>query len=195
MSKHGRLVVGTAPHSWLRYLRQEGNAARNGINKRELDKWARNLVKETNKSLERAQRRNPPRVSAQLNATASAIPAGEMTESSGNLARLLLWLDEQARQNPSHYIDVTRFVEEQQLHDEDASVLAFELEQRYMVTIARALGGTPDVHRTDAGRAEIHRLKKMRLDRAARLRYTMDAVHRWLFDTAGHQRPINRCWQ
>ncbi|WP_093641186.1 hypothetical protein [Streptomyces sp. 2224.1] len=134
-------------------------------------------------------------MSAQLNATASAIPAGEMTESSGNLARLLLWLDEQARQNPSHYIDVTRFVEEQQLHDEDASVLAFELEQRYMVTIARALGGTPDVHRTDAGRAEIHRLKKMRLDRAARLRYTMDAVHRWLFDTAGHQRPINRCWQ
>ncbi|MEU3221490.1 hypothetical protein [Streptomyces sp. NPDC006971] len=42
----------------MRYLRQEGNVARSGINKREIDKWARNLVKETNKSLERAQRRN-----------------------------------------------------------------------------------------------------------------------------------------
>ncbi|MEU0403298.1 hypothetical protein ABZ318_24310 [Streptomyces sp. NPDC006197] len=166
--------------------------ARNGINKRELDKWAKNLVKETNKSLERAQRRNPPRVSAQLNATASAALGGEETESSGNLARLLLWLDEQARQNSSHYINVTRFVEEQQLHDEDASVLAFELEQRDYVQVSRNWGGeAPEVHLTDAGRAAIHRLKKLRLDRAARLRYTMDAFHRWLFDTAGDQRPTN----
>ncbi|MFI1972610.1 hypothetical protein BLA24_07870 [Streptomyces cinnamoneus] len=165
--------------------------ARDGINKRELNKWARNLVKETNKSVERAQRRNPLCVSAQLNSTASVIPAGEVTESSGNQARLLLWLDEQARQNPSRYIDVTRFVEEQQLHDEDTSVLAFELEQRDLVTIARTFGGTPEVHLTDAGRAAIHRLKKLRLDRAARLRYTMDAFHQWLFATAGDQKPIN----
>lgn len=39
--------------------------ARSGINKREIDEWAKSLVRETNKSLDRAQRRNPPRVSAQ----------------------------------------------------------------------------------------------------------------------------------
>ncbi|MFD5065961.1 hypothetical protein, partial [Streptomyces sp. NPDC058394] len=77
------------------------------------------------------------------------------------------------------------------LHDEDASVLAFELEQRDLVTVARSFGGTPAVHLTDAGRAAIHRLKKLRQDRAARLRYTMDAFHQWLFDAAGDQKPIN----
>ncbi|MFF8471988.1 hypothetical protein [Streptomyces griseus] len=166
--------------------------ARSGINKREIDKWARNLVKETNKSLERAQRRNPPRVSAQINATTSAVSGGEETENSGHLPRLLLWLDKQARQNPSHYINMGRFIEEQQLHDEDASVLAFELEQRDYVQVSRNWGGeAPDVNLTDAGRAAIYRLKKLRLDRAARLRHTMDTFHRWLFDTAGDQTPIN----
>ncbi len=74
--------------------------ARSGINKREIDKWAKNLVRETNKSLERAQRRNPPRVSAQIEATSSAVP-GEVT---GYLARLLLWLDDREKQNPGRYI-------------------------------------------------------------------------------------------
>ncbi|MFC5253557.1 hypothetical protein [Streptomyces nigrescens] len=63
---------------------------------------------------------------------------------------------------------MTQFVEEQQLHGEDASVLDFELEQRDLVRVARTFGGTPDVYLTDAGRAAIHRLKKLRLDRAAR---------------------------
>ncbi|GAA0466567.1 hypothetical protein [Streptomyces olivaceiscleroticus] len=63
--------------------------ARSGINKREIDKWARDLVEETNKSLERAQRWNPSRVSAQIVTTSNAVP-GEVT---GYLARLLLWLD------------------------------------------------------------------------------------------------------
>ncbi|MGW7244771.1 hypothetical protein [Streptomyces decoyicus] len=104
----------------------------------------------------------------------------------------MLWLDEQAQQNPSHHVNVTRFIQEQQLHGEDAAVLAFELEQRDLVEVSRNWGGeAPDVHLTDAGRAAIHRLKKLRLDRAARLRYTMDAFHRWLFDTAGDQKPIN----
>ncbi|MFF8557035.1 hypothetical protein ACF058_29940 [Streptomyces sp. NPDC015501] len=102
------------------------------------------------------------------------------------------WLDERARQNPSHYINVADFIEEQQLHDEDPSVLAFELEERDLVKVSRNWGGeAPDVYLTDAGRAAIHRLKKLRVDRAARLRYTMDAFHRWLFDTAADQKPVN----
>ncbi|RZE85464.1 hypothetical protein [Streptomyces albidoflavus] len=159
------------------------------INHRAIDKHLKDIAK----SYERAAKRNPIRVPIQTEVagTGGTMPGRDTAEGDPVLARLLMWLGEQARQNPSHYIDVTRFVEEQQLHDEDASVLAFELEQRDLVTVARDLGGTPDVHLTDAGRAAIHRLKKLRQDRAARLRYTMDAFHRWLFDTAGDQKPIN----
>ncbi|AWW36351.1 hypothetical protein DN051_06605 [Streptomyces cadmiisoli] len=107
------------------------------------------------------------------------------------LDRLLMWLDERARLNPSHYVDVTRFVEEQQLDGEDPSVPPFELEQRDLVKIARNMGGTPDVHLSDAGRVAVSRLKKRQQDRAARLRYTMDAFLRWLFDTAGDQSPTD----
>ncbi|GLV95786.1 hypothetical protein [Streptomyces virginiae] len=159
------------------------------INQRAIEKHLKDIAK----GYERAAKRNPIRVPIQTEATGTGgtMPGRDTAEGDPVLARLLMWLDEQARQNPSHYIDVTRFVEEQQLHDEDASVLAFELEQRDLVTLARGLGGTPDVHLTDAGRAAIHRQKKLRQDRATRLRYTMDAFHRWLFDTAGDQRPIN----
>ncbi|WP_411573414.1 hypothetical protein [Streptomyces fradiae] len=141
----------------------------------------------------RAAKRNPIRVPIQIEATGTGgtMPGRDTAEGDPVLARLLMWLDEQAQQNPSHYTDVTWFVEQQQLPDEDPAVLAFELEQRDLVRVARTMGGTPDVHLTDAGRAAIHRLKKLRLDRAARLRYTMDAFHRWLFDTAGDQKPIN----
>lgn len=76
-----------------KHVRQEGDVARSGINKRELDKWANSVAKETKKSLERAQRRNPARMSAQLDATVSAHSGGEVTESSGYLDRLLLLLD------------------------------------------------------------------------------------------------------
>ncbi|MFF0142368.1 hypothetical protein ACFYRN_38755 [Streptomyces sp. NPDC005227] len=152
-------------------------------------------LKEIAKDYERAAKRNPIRVPVQTEATGTGgtMPSGATAEGHDDpvLARLLIWLDEQAHQNPSHYVDVTRFVEEQQLHDEDPSVLAYELEHRGLVTSGRGLDNTPDVHLTDAGRAAIHRLKRRRGDRAARLRYTMDAFHRWLFDTAGDQEPIN----
>lgn len=110
--------------------------ARSGINKREIDKWARNLVKETNKSLERAQRRNPPRVSAQIEATSGAVP-GEVT---GYLARLLLWLDDREKQNSGGYIDVAAFPEELRLEGEDPAILALQLDQHDLVQILRAIG-------------------------------------------------------
>ncbi|MFE5847791.1 hypothetical protein ACFQ7N_39835 [Streptomyces niveus] len=146
--------------------------------------------KQIAKDYERAAKRNPIRVPIQTETSAEGgiVPGHDSAEGDPVLARLLTWLDERARQTPSQYINVARFIDEQQLHDEDAAVLAFELEQRDLVKVLRAWGGgTPDVYLTDAGRAAIHRLKKLRLDRAARLRYTMDAFHRWLFDTAGDQ--------
>ncbi|MFH9298904.1 hypothetical protein [Streptomyces sp. NPDC017520] len=158
--------------------------------RRAIEKHVKGIAKE----YERAAKRNPIRVPVKTTASTEggAVPGRDTGEGDPVLDRLLAWLDARARQNPSHYINVADFVEEQQLHDEDAAVLAFELEQRDLVKVSRNWGGeAPDVHLTDAGRAAIHRLKKLRLDRAARLRYTMDAFHRWLFDTAGDEKPIN----
>ncbi|MGW0551538.1 hypothetical protein [Streptomyces altiplanensis] len=116
---------------------------------------------------------------------------GGAIESSAHLARLLLWLDAYAQQHPGHYVDVTRFVEEQEL-TEDASVLAFQLEQRGLADLARTYGsGAPHVHLTDEGRVAVHTLKNLQNDRAARLRHTMDAFLRWLYDTAGDQSPTD----
>ncbi|MEU7384684.1 MULTISPECIES: ATP-binding protein [unclassified Streptomyces] len=166
--------------------------ARNGINQRELDKWAKGLVKEANKSLERAAGRKPSRVPVQFETTpkgGGALNGGGGIESSAHLARLLLWLDAYAQQYPGHYVDVTQFVEEHELA-EDASVLAFQLEQRGLADLARTLGsGAPHVHLTDEGRVAVHTLKNLQKDRAARLRYTMDVFLRWLYDTAGDQSP------
>ncbi|MFE4177439.1 hypothetical protein ACFRR7_36295 [Streptomyces sp. NPDC056909] len=159
------------------------------INQRAIEKQLKDIAK----SYERAAKRNPIRVPIQTEATGTGgtLPGRDTAEGDPALARLLTWLDERVRQNPSHYINVAHFVEEQQLHDEDAAILAFELEQRDLVKVSRNWGGEgPDVYLTDAGRAAIRRLKKLRLDRAARLRYTMDAFHRWLFDTADDQKPI-----
>ncbi|MEU5163842.1 hypothetical protein AB0G74_30100 [Streptomyces sp. NPDC020875] len=162
--------------------------ARSGINKRDIDKWARNLVKETNKSLEREQRRNPPRISAQIEANTGAVPGGEVT--SGCLARLLMWLDDRTKLN-SGYADVAAFVGEHQIEDEDPRVLALQLDQHGLVQILPSAGRRTHIRLTDAGHVAVRQLKELQKDRAARLRHTMDAFHRWLFDTAGDQTPVD----
>ncbi|WFB83746.1 MULTISPECIES: hypothetical protein [Streptomyces] len=167
--------------------------ARNGINKREFDKWAKGLVKEANKSLERAARRNPSRVPVQFETTTTVGGAldGGAIESSPNLAGLLMWLDAYAQQHPGEYADVARFVEEHE-STEDASVLAFQLEQRGLADLTRTWSdAAPHVHLTDEGRVTVHTLKRLQTDRAARLRHTMDAFLRWLYDIAGDQAPTD----
>jgi hypothetical protein len=163
--------------------------ARSSINQRAIEKQVKELVK----GYERAARRNPIRVPIQTEAAAEggSVPGPDTADGDPILARLLLWLDEQSQGNSSRLTDVSRFVQDQQLEGEDASVLAFELEQRGLVKVLRVYGGTFPVHLTDGGRAAIHRLKKLRTNRAARLRYTMDAFQRWLFDTAGNRRPVD----
>lgn len=167
--------------------------ARNRISSRDFDKFTKAYVGGLKKSLEQAARRNPPRVQIQAEGITpgGALSSSEAIENSAYLAQLLLWIDAHHQQRPAEYVDVTRFVEEQRLQGEDASVLAFELEQRDLVTIARTMGGTPDVHLSDTGRVAVHRLKKLQKDRAARLRYTMDAFLRWLFDTADDRTPVD----
>ncbi|MGW6612241.1 hypothetical protein ACWGA0_02040 [Streptomyces erythrochromogenes] len=163
--------------------------ARTGINQRAIEKQMRELAR----GYEKAARKHPIRVPirTETSAEGGSVAGRPGTEHHPVLSRLLLWLDEQARQHPSLYVDVTRFVEEHHLHGEDPAVLAFELEQNDLVKVARSFGGTPDVHLTDAGRAAIHRLKKLKKDRSARLRYTMNTYLKWLFDTAGTQESVN----
>ncbi|MEU6460212.1 hypothetical protein [Streptomyces sp. NPDC047065] len=159
------------------------------IDQRAIERHVKDIVK----GYERAARRNPIRVPIQTDATTegASVAGRDAVEGNPILSRLLMWLDEQAQTNPAHYVDVTRFVEAEQLEGEDPSVLAFELEQRDLVKIVRTMGGTPDVHLSDAGRVAVRRLKTLQQDRAARLRYTMDAFLRWLFDTAGDQSPTD----
>ncbi|MEU1940513.1 hypothetical protein ACH49O_41205 [Streptomyces coeruleorubidus] len=161
----------------------------NSRNQRAIDKH----LKEIAKGYERAARRTPIRVpiQTQVSAAVSSVPGRDTAEGDPILERLLLWLDDQAQQNPAHYVDVTQFVENEQLDGEDASVLAFELEQRELVKGMHGWGEATHVNLTAAGRAAVHRLKKLRGDRAARLRYTMDAFLRWLFDNAGDQSPTD----
>ncbi|MGW1503516.1 hypothetical protein ACWCQW_34125 [Streptomyces mirabilis] len=90
------------------------------------------------------------------------------------------------------YINVTPFLEELQLEDEDPTVLALQREQHGLVEILRVMGGTKThVHLTDPGRVAVRQLKDLQKDRAARIRHTMDAFQRWLFDTAGNQQPVD----
>ncbi|RPK32107.1 hypothetical protein EES40_36845 [Streptomyces sp. ADI93-02] len=157
---------------------------RSGINRRELDKWANNVAKETKKSLERAQRRNPSRVSAQLDAPVSAVSGSEVTESSGYLARLLLLLDTRTGRGAS-------MEQIEQEFQENLAPLALQLEQRGMVRALRAGSGLYAIHLSDEGLVEVHRLKELQKNRAARLRHTMDVFLRWLFDKAGGHTPID----
>ncbi|MEU1050651.1 hypothetical protein ABZ400_36730 [Streptomyces sp. NPDC005897] len=124
-----------------------------------------------------------------------------MPQGSGYLARLLLWLDGSAKQTPSAYIDVAPFVEQLQLGEEDPAILALQLEQHGLVEILRAMGGNKThVHLTDPGRVAVRQLKDLQKDRAARIQHTMDALLRWLFDTASDQTPdpalflATPCW-
>ncbi|KUJ34466.1 hypothetical protein ADL25_40945 [Streptomyces sp. NRRL F-5122] len=164
-----------------------------GISSRDFDKFSKAYVGGLKKSLEQAARRNPPRVQIQAESSTSAgvLSRNGSIESSVYLAQLLMWLDAHHQQRPAEYVDVTRFVEEHQLEDEDPTVLALQLEQYGLVNIARDMTGATDVHLTDEGVVAVQRLKNLQKDRAARLRHTMDAFLRWLYDTTTDHAPIN----
>ncbi|MFE9913491.1 hypothetical protein [Streptomyces clavifer] len=163
-----------------------------GISSRDFDKFSKAYVGGLKKSLEQAARRNPPRVQIQAeNSTSGGALSSGAIESSAYLAQLLMWLDTNHQQRPAEYVDVTRFVEEHQLEDEDPTVLALQLEQHGLVNIARGMTRGTDVHLTDEGVVAVKRLKNLQRDRAARLRHTIDAFLRWLYDTASDQTPIN----
>lgn len=159
--------------------------ARSGSNRREMDKWAKGLVSDMNKSLERAARRNPSRVPVQAEASTAggALARYEPIESSAYLAQLMLWLDTRTSGGAS----INHLEQE---FPEGPVPLALELEQRGLVKLLRAASGPIAIHLSDEGRVEVHRLKKLQESRAARLRHTIDAFLRWLYDTHAATRPL-----
>jgi hypothetical protein len=160
--------------------------ARSGSSKRDMDRWAKGLVSDMNKSLERAARRNTSRVPVQVEAstTGGALARYEPIESSAYLAQVMLWLD--ARTSGGAGIGQL-----EQAFPEGPGLLALQLEQRGLVKLLRAASGPMAIHLSDEGRVEVHRLKQLQQDRVARLRYTMDAFLRWLFNTVGDQSPTD----
>jgi len=160
--------------------------ARSGSSKRDMDRWAKGFVSDMNKSLERAAWRNPSRFPVQTEASTvgGALARYEPIESSAYLAQVMLWLD--ARTSGSAGIGQL-----EQAFPEDPVLLALQLEQRGLVKLLRAASGPLAIHLRDEGRVEVHRLKQLQQNRVARLRYTMDAFLRWLFDTAGDQLPTD----
>ncbi|MEV7906609.1 hypothetical protein [Streptomyces anulatus] len=105
-------------------------------------------------------------------------------EGSGHLPRMLLWLESRT----GHGATIEQI---QQEFPDDAELLALQLEQRGLAQSLRAANGLHAIHLNGVGQIEAHRQKNLQKDRAARLRHAMDAFHRWLFDTAGDQKPIN----
>ncbi len=99
-----------------------------GINQRELDKWAEHLVQGMNKSLERTARHCPSRVPVQVEAstTGGVLPGEEAIESGASLSGMLMWLDAQEQQSPGGHADVTEFAAEQQIQDEEPTMLALQ---------------------------------------------------------------------
>ncbi|MFJ2632171.1 hypothetical protein ACIO6U_09470 [Streptomyces sp. NPDC087422] len=160
-----------------------------GIDRRAIDKFVKDIAKE----FERASRKHPIRmpVGAEASVHGGGWDSGTAIGNSPYVALLLMWLDTYAQQYPAQFVDVTQFVEEQGLPAQDAAVLAFQLEQRGLVTIARNLAGTPDVHLTDDGRVAVHHLKELQQDHAARHRYAAEAFLRWLYTAAHDQKPVD----
>ncbi|WP_338930393.1 hypothetical protein WEB32_00225 [Streptomyces netropsis] len=166
--------------------------ARNSTNQRELDKWAKNLVKDMNKSLGRAARQNPSRVPVQFGATTDGgvVAGGEAVESNAYLARLLLWLDEQTALQPGRFINAGDFAEQVDVTGEEARVLSHQLSQRGLVKALRTFGDEKIVMVTDDGRVEVRRLRTLQNDHLARLRYTVNALLPWVFTATQGQSPV-----
>lgn len=157
-----------------------------GINKRAIEKH----VKQIAKAYERAAQKTPIRVPVEGAAMAGSASSGSGLESEPYLARMLTWLAERAAVNPSAVQDVTEFAEQEELPTEDVDILALHLEQRGLVEVVRSYSSKTEVHVTDEGRVEGRQLRKLQLDRAARMRWACDALLSWLYDVGHDQAPV-----
>lgn len=106
-------------------------------------------------------------------------PAGATT-TAFFLPSLLLWLDQQGRNQPGVYVDPYIFGEVEGLDPDFIDNLITLLEQKRYVQVARGLDDKPDSLITNQGRAEAQALRERQADPVARLRYAREAILKWL---------------
>ncbi|MEU4033506.1 hypothetical protein [Streptomyces collinus] len=154
------------------------------VDKRAIEKTLKDLAR----GYEQAARKHPIRVPVQAEA-AVGLPDGEggVLEEDLHLAKLLLWLNDMAA---SGYVDVSRFAPDEGLTEEEAEVLALALEQAGFIKALRTFGGGTPIMLSNEGRVEVRRLRRLQQDGAARLRYTIDALIKWLFVVPPDQAPV-----
>ncbi|MFI1828370.1 hypothetical protein ACH41E_18265 [Streptomyces sp. NPDC020412] len=160
------------------------------INKRAIEKMQKEIARE----FERVNRKHPVRIPVEIEPPAMGVltlSSASGIESDPHLSRLVLWLQESAQQHPGHYLDVSAFVEREELPAEKSDNMALQLENLGLVTIARSLaGGLSEVHPTEDGLLEARRLTALRADTVERFRHACDVLLRWVLRVGGRQTTV-----
>jgi len=106
------------------------------------------------------------------------------------LPRLLLWLDQQGREQPGVYVDPAAFANDGALEPDFVGNLITLLEQKRYIAVARSLENRamPDSLVTDRGKAEAQGLRERRAEPVARLRYARETLMKWMFANFGGSR-------
>jgi hypothetical protein len=135
------------------------------------------------------ERNGPIRMEVEASVTDGFSAASAMT-TTFHLPLLLLWLDQQGREQPSVYVDPAAFAADEALEPTFVGNLITLLEQKRYIEVARSLEhrATPDSLITDWGKAEAQRLREHRADPVARLRYARETLMKWIFANFGGSR-------
>jgi hypothetical protein len=128
-------------------------------------------------------RNGPIRVGVEAIGSDGFGPAGATT-TAFFLPRFLLWLEQQARDQPGIYVDAYIFAESEGLEPDFVGNLVTLLEQKRHVMVARGLDNRPDSMITDLGKAEAQAIRERRADPAERLRYAREVLLKRVFATS-----------
>lgn len=160
------------------------------IDKRAIEKMQKEIAKE----FERANRKHPVRIPIEIEPPGIGVltlSSASGLESDPHLSRLLLWMYEAIQQDPGHFVDVTSFLEVEELPVDDADNMALQLEKLGLVRIARNLGGgLSEVYPTDDGLLEARRLLALRVDSVERFGHACDVLLRWVLRAGGRQAAV-----
>lgn len=127
-------------------------------------------------------RNGPIRLDVEASSPDGFSPANAMT-TAFYLPRLLLWFDQQGREQPCVYVDPAAFATSEGLEPDFVGNLITLLEQKRYITAHRSIESKamPDALVTDLGKAESQGLRERRDDPAARLRYARETLLKWMF--------------
>jgi hypothetical protein len=146
----------------------------------------RQMMSEIQQSFDR---NGPIRLDVEASPSDGFSPANAMT-TVFYLPRLLLWFDQQGREQPGVRVDPAAFATSEGLEPDFVGNLITLLEQKRHIAVHRSIADKtmPDSLITDRGRAEAQGLRERRADPAARLRYAREALLKWMFAHFGGSR-------